>query len=374
MLNNYNDSSTVIKYSLYAAEIIFIAFLHDFTISKGYTLFANRKFLISLTIVALGMVIFNNNPDYSNLMKFFGYGCCFYYGCYSAGYGIKLSRATLYGLVFLPLLIVALGDHTEAKSLFFPRSNTFVYWGLCCSILYYTVSQSNPKALLIAFGIVCAYILVGSSLGVVVALILSVLIINRKNKKLICMSFLGGGLILFCILYSDLPIFSRIRNVIDIWQSLTWDDWKNISQINLYELQSANAAEEGMRNDNTSSIWRFQHWIKLIADFFSNIEYSPFVGLGDNYAAFYHVLVPHNDWLKLLVEYGLFVFVTVIYWVNRFCKIIHKELIYYLFLTAIIYHMTENLITAFPANCILYICAGYWYKKCIYKHLHIINI
>lgn len=365
MANNYSADSAIVKYFLYGTEFLLISIMYKETRRNGFKPLNNPLLITCFFIVALGMVVFHNEPYYSNLIKYVGYVTCFFFGEATTTHHLASPpKYIIRGLIILPLIIVAIGDHSLNQSQFFPNSNSFTYWGICCALLYYTTYRTSRQVFKVSIGIILMYIAVGSSLGILVAVVLSFILINRRNRKLVLITVSFYLLLAIGIIWSDISVFKRIRNVIEIYTSMTWEDWNNLSNLNLYELQKANTVDGNMRSDNTSSIWRFQHWIILLTDYISNIGYSFFIGLGDNYAQFNHRLRPHNDWLRLLVEYGFIVFFAILTWTRRFCRMINHEKIYYIFLAIIIYHITENLIDAFPANCMMYICAGSWYQTC----------
>lgn len=365
MVANSNEAYSAIKYVLYVVELFLIAIMY--VSSRGYAkkLFQNPLLLICLFIILCGMIVFDNHSNYSNIIKYVGYVVCFGFGKALSYKRIQPPRIIILSLILAPLLIVGLADHTLNQSRFFPNSNTFTYWGLCCSIMYFTLYKDSPKVLLYSFSIVLAYIGVGTSLGIFSAFVLAVFI-NRRNFKLMLGSGVLGLILIGFVFWSDIAVFVRIRNVLEIFRTMTWQDWTHLSELNLYDLQQESNVVTGdnMRSDNTSAIWRFAHWSILLKDYFSNITYGLFVGLGDNYSTYNHSLPPHNEWLRLLIEYGAIVFISMLKWTRKFCNVISKTKVYYLFLTVIIYHITENLIDAFPSNCLMYISAGFWYQIC----------
>ena len=193
------------------------------------------------------MILFKNNAFYSNIIKFIGYVTCFSFGKATAIQHLSPPpKNIIIGLIVLPFFIVAIGDNSLNQSQFFPNSNNFTYWGLCSAILYYTSYHTNPKTFKISIIIVLAYIAVGSSLGILVAFILSIFVINRKNKKLMLVSIMFGVLLFIGIVWSDMAIFKRIRNIIDIYNSISWNDWLNLADLDLYELQQTNSVEENI--------------------------------------------------------------------------------------------------------------------------------
>ncbi len=370
MLNNHLFQSSAVQAILYLLQILFISYLVSCNSQFGVNVFNNKKNLICLCVIVFGMLVFyKQSPLVGNVLKFFGYISCFYLGLNFEKYDVDIKpKSLILNMVcFLPLLIVGIFDHSLNQSMFFPNSNTFVYWGGCCALLYYTLNNGENKAVHISAIILLLYVLVGSSLGIVAALLLSIIIINRRNKNLMVMTIVMAFVFYLLVLYSSFSIFARIRNVIEIYKSMSLDDWLNLKELELWTLQNDNAVADNMRSDNTSSIWRLQHWLRITDDFFTNWMYSFLIGLGDNYTKFYHHLKPHNDFLRVLIEYGGVVFFVLISYIKQLFSAIRNEKCFYFILPLILYHLTENLIDGFPSNCLFYFCTGYWYYKCIVK-------
>lgn len=358
MLNNSILDSSTFMYVLYLIEIIFIIYLFHLVIKFEFSIINNNSVLVCFSVLFFSFLL-STEPVYSNLLKYIGYLLSVNVGMALAfrRKQIKPSNIVLFSIIITPLILVLLFDKTINKCLFFPASNTLVFWGLCVSLLYFKCKGDNS---IIKCGIILlAYVFTGSTLGVIVALALSIVFLNRKNVKLISITLLLSLILLLMIMYSDFSIFKRIRNVIDVFNTMTINDWKNLRDVDLYTLQSLNAVEEGERGDNTSAIWRFQHWLILIDDYLKYWYYSFFVGLGDNYSKMETGLKPHNDYLRITIEYGLIVLFIVLSWLIKTYRVLKRKRIIYFILPAFIYFSTENLIDSFPANCILFLCIGH---------------
>ena len=154
-----------------------------------------------------------------------------------------------------------------------------------------------------------------------------------------------------------------MRDVIAVWEYV-FDNGITINNVDYDELN--NLERMGARNDVSSSVWRFSQWTRLFIAYVSEIWTIPF-GLGAGFAVKQTGLYPHNDYLLILTEYGLIVFMCIIKGVLRIYKRLKNEKMFiYFILTMLLYHLTENLLTYFPAEAFLFFLIGwclYNYKK-----------
>lgn len=363
MANNFLAENLIIKYSLYFLEIAIIYFIFRVIVRSNYNFFNRKSTVLFSLLIGINIITSSYEPIYANLIKFFGYICFYSLGALYGSKTFKMERykKITYLLIAIPFFIVAFFDHSLNQNLFFPNSNNFTYWGICSSFLYYTVNQDDKYVLWKSIFILLLYIGAGSSLGILSAVILSTIIINRNNRRLILFTILSSIIFVIMVLYSNLSVFERIRNVILIYQSMSLNDWKHLQDLNLYDLGQVQNISSNSRSDNTSSIWRMQQWLRIMNDFLINWYYAIFIGLGDNYTAYNFGLKPHSEFFRTLGEYGLIVFFIIYAWVKKLIKIVKNNKCYYFILAILIYHCTENLLESFPANSIFYLCLGYWY-------------
>lgn len=365
LINNGIINSAALQLLIYIIECIFIWKLYLKTQKQSISAFNNKKWLTIYFLLVINIVASPYEPIYANILKFAGYALCFSYGAIfiKRKWEIKFSPQVLIGLIIIPFLLVALFDHTIRQNLFFINSNNYVYYGLSCALLYYTIYFKEKSAFYKSFAILLCYILSASSVGVIAAIFISIVFINRKNITLL-ISILTICIVSFILaLSSDIEVFARIKNMLTLISSLSLKDWLSIEDINLYDLQESADLISISRDDNTSFIWRVQHWVILLKDFFTYWYYSFFFGLFDGYSTNQHSLPPHNDVLRILIEYGFIVFYFIVKWVYKAYCILKKNKVIYLILPIMLYHFTENLIDNFPANSIIYFCCGFWYYK-----------
>lgn len=313
-----------------------------------------------IIILIINFILSPYNPRYSLLLKFFGYLTFFIYARNKSenGYVLRCNKYLLYTMIVIPLLVVLFLDNSPEKSTFFPNSNMFTFWGISMALAYLLLNQQNKRNVKIAWIIVLSYVFIGTSLGILLAIIMSTYILNYKkiNPILLVSSAL---ILLLCIAYVDIPVFERLRDSFMIFKQLSWSDFLNPSDVNFYELQMAHSSSGRM--DNASFLWRIMQWTILLIGYLSNLLMIPF-GQGADWSIAFTGKPPHNDYVLILVEYGLVVFVIVMCSVKRILRKIMKVNVVYFLLPIFIYHITENLLDTFPQNVFFYLSLGYYYS------------
>ena len=359
MMNNSLFDNSALRFITYTFEIVFIIYIYNK--SNPVIRFCPSFWILSVFLL-LSFISSYKTANYVNLLKYIGYVAVFFYGkkCSSSD-RLLINRYTLFSLVAIPLLLVLLFDHTPKRVLFFPNSNNFTYWGICVSLFYYVVSIKDNKRFIRSLLILGSYLTVGTSLGILVALICAVMIINRKNLRLILFAILLFIVMILLIFNTDIPLFLRLKNQILVITSLSLYDWIHLGDLNMYEVQMNLNLSELSRDDNTSALWRFQHWAVIITEFLHHWYYSFIIGLGDGYSNDVLSGPPHNDFLRVFAEYGLVVFFIIIKWMKKLFKFVSHDRSFYIVLTIFIYHLTENLVETFPASCFFYFSLGYLY-------------
>lgn len=357
LINNGYFESGVISIVIYAIQMFMIMSLALKERGLLSRIFNKPIILLSAIIIIANILSSTYDADYSLLIKYFGYIVALCVGFNTANnINIRLSNTLLIGIVLVPLFMVVVFDKSPVKDTFFPNTNNFVFWGAVSSLLYY-ISSSNKRKYRTAIIILLAYILAGSTIGIVLALMAAITFVNVRSIKSFAFVSFTFIILILLISYSDIAIFTRIRAVI---QTLSYADIRSINDIenlNLYELnQYANAGE---RSDNTSALWRIQQWLGLISAFLNKWYYTLLVGLGDNYTTYKTGLPPHNDFLKILCEYGVIVFIAYFKYIIRAIRILYNSNYIYIVLTIVIFHFSENLIHTFPTNFTFYFCIGY---------------
>lgn len=353
----------------YASECALI--VYTFVVSSNSHNYDLKKAPVLLVsgIIILNYCFSPNEPEYTDLLKYLGYLGCYKFGdSLARKYDeIKVSKIWLYLIVFVPVFLVAFFDDSVMKNQFFRVSNGFVYLGVAIGGFYLLVKGRNKRNFIRAILITAFYILVCTSLGVAVAAFLTFLILNMK-KNHIPYVIIGGGILLLAILFIDIPIFIRMRDVLTVWKYVMDNNAGNIQDVDFVEINNLDRA--GERTDASSSVWRIVQWIRLFKEYVSEIWTIPF-GMGAGYSVKSTGLYPHNDYLRILIEYGLIVFIYILNFVLSVYKRLKNEgMLIYFILTMLLYHLTENLLNNFPPGAILYFLIGwamYKYRNIKYR-------
>ena len=365
MFNETILASTALKCSIYVVQVVFIVWLYYVARKNGVDPFRKRLVVILLFLVISNFLWSPYRPNYSWIIKYISYILSFEMGCilYIRRKSLKVNKLVLSVIVLLPLFLVGIVDKTPHKTVFFVFSNSYSFTGLALSLLFYTIYSEKKNAFFVSLGILFLYIISCSSLGIVGAVFLAVLIINRRNKKLMIYSFFCCAAFGLLVAYSDFEFCKRIRDVFKVLSSMTPQDWHNLKYFDHYgATQGMNF--ESSRTDNTSIIWRLGHWIRLLESFFENWIYAIPFGLGDSYTLRILRNHPHNDYLRVLCEYGAIVFFIVMKYMKRTFKVMTKDKSFYFVCAYFVYFFTENIIDTFVANAIMFMCIGFHYSKC----------
>lgn len=364
MLNYRLNENVALKYSIYGLLVYFVVWIIRYTYNIKPGIYNDKKVIILFLFLSLNLLFSPYDPLYPRLIKYLGYLGSFVFGYILCENNIKLkcNKWYLIALVFVPIVCVGLLDHTTHKTLFFQLSNSFSFYGLCASLFVFTIYNNVDNIFKWVILLIIAYIGSASTLGIVVAMALAIVIINRKNIKLMFMTVLLGITTLLCVMYVDLQIFLRIRDVVNLAISLSWDDWANLKDMDLYQV-GLGVNMESDRSDNTSFLWRIAHWQKILDGYFENWWYAIPFGLGDGYSLIKCGYNCHNEFLKFFAENGIVVFIIIIGWLKKADFILRDNKVYYFILAIICYHLTENLIDTFVACVMFYFCLGYWIKK-----------
>lgn len=357
MLSNWYDN-TAFRLLAYGSEIILIGYTLKVSLSCTKSVLLNRYVIISGIVLLVNFLLSPYEPRYPLLLKYFGYVCCFGFGSALAKKGVQpyVRKIWLYAIAFIPLVLVAVLDTTAGKTMFFANSNVFVFLGLSVALFFNFFNGDTSFKKCFALLILLLYMLVGTSLGVLVAFFGAIFIINFKWRNLLFL-ILGGVIVLIAVHCINIPVFVRIKDTIAVYQSMDFYDWTHFQDVNLNNLQQSTGAM-GEREDNTSSIWRLVQWSGIFTEYITSFMFIPF-GLGADFSIAKTGLPPHNDYLLILAEYGLVVFSFFV----KFVKLVFDKLkgnyILHFILAIFLYYFTENLIDSFPQNVILYFVLGY---------------
>ena len=363
MLSNRFDNVVILKYFVYGVLVLFSGWIF-LTARKYHSNFFYKKSVFFLLLFLVVSTLFSPwTPLYVRLLKYVAYLSCYIIGFSwkESGRTLRLNNGLFALFCLIPVVLVGIFDPTPHKTLFFQMSNVYTYLGLSCAMLYYTVYPYN-KSFFVSWGIIALYIASCSSLGLAIALALSVVIINRKNIRLIIIGSLFVFLLVLLIMFSNLPVFTRLRDIFILSSSLSMQEWLHLDELNFYQLEQKFVGSSG-RTDNASFLWRIAHWMKIVKGYAEFWYVSIPFGMGDCFAYKVAGNYPHNEYLKFMTENGIVVLGILLVWVRKLVIRVNGTKVSYFIFAMLIFHITENLIDFFIANVILYFCLGFHYAR-----------
>ncbi|MEZ5659010.1 MAG: hypothetical protein R3E83_10915 [Burkholderiaceae bacterium] len=260
-------------------------------------------------------------------------------------------------LLLLPIgYAVSRGWTTEAGQevgIFANRNNAALYIVVLSNILF--LMGGGVVVIVAALTVVA---LVFETLGVLVAVVAALLVslsFRRYLPAYLLAALLGAFMLLGPI---ELPIGERLQRLAESIQSVTelglWTSLADLSYADLYVITG--------QNTDLSMFFRIKHWEDLIYAWTSHGWVPMVFGLGTGSAPFHTDigLVPHNDYVRFLVEagpLGLVGFAGITGWllwsIGRRALLISTA-------TVTIYFFSENLVSNFAAMALYYWFGGYW--------------
>ena len=261
--------------------------------------------------------------------------------------GLRLPRA-IYGLAILPLLLLPFGSRMTGPEgwSFFPNANTAA---LFYTVLLFAFSVVNPRHKLAAQILVSV---LSGKIGVLLASVGAMIVSGAVRLR-------GSGLLLaiFAAMLTGPLLSGALDRQVAVLGNLMADLYAdgvsgiaNTSYAQLYQ----------MRGSDLSGYFRIIHWAEILAYWRDGGPAVWLFGYGGGYTPAFTTLklVPHNDYLKVLAEFGLFAFAAFVALVTRAALSIRERVPRALFLVVAIYFASENLLTNFASMTLLFGIAG----------------
>lgn len=342
-----------INNSLAAAFSIYCVAL---TIFKGKIIQRHPIFVILLvTCASVTVAVHVGTLNSTDIVKF--YSLFLFYGV--GRYVLARNFMSKWLAAALAVLIVlgALGttrvyDPATAFS-YFPNANTAT---LYVSALLFVLSQLiGTKAIFIQIGQVLFFQKVGSILSVALSL-LWIYVVKMSVRSFLILSAIF--LTVFAAMYFGL---------LDRFSSVLYALVGDLSQLGIEGVARMSYDEIIARQNSTdlSGYFRVKHWVEIANLYISGgpITYALGYGPGMTPEFTSSGLVPHNDYIRVLAEFGVLNFLmftslnfhAYISLSNRNSRII--------FLSILIYFFSENLIDNYASMLMLYMAAGYFSRS-----------
>jgi hypothetical protein len=288
-----------------------------------------------------------------------------------AKYGLNRYKKIDHKLFFVPMLFFPLmcfcvymydtlikHEATNPVLFFSNRNNAIAYTFVCIFVLS-TFTKTIKNGVLATLIVTIFYGTLGALLAFIVAFSFTMFkwSLSAASKVLALLFF-----VFLMFFYLDLEIFKRIsiaiNGLISFFELYSLSDLKHVKFGEIVAMQDG--------SDDVSMFFRLKHWGEILAilmDDYSNLIFG--WGMGASVELTSMSLVPHNDWLRVFFELGIFNFLSFTL-LNAviFIKLRgHDQFLAALFLTLCIYMFSENLINNFLITSFLYFSCGLFFKN-----------
>jgi hypothetical protein len=239
-------------------------------------------------------------------------------------------------------------DGVRETSIFANRNNAAVYAVTMLGL--FAVLWGQPlRSVFIYLGVGVMFGTLGVLLAVVIALALTV---ARPRELLLLLLLLTAGITGY-VLWPTFGPFARFTPVIDSLRLLSE------GRINLHSVTFAQLVLM-LKTSDLSFIFRLKHWVDLMAVFSAGDIYNWLFGfgVGSSVRLSDMHLVPHNDYLRYLFEFGIVTLAGFLGMIGLVLLRCGRRWETVPLLAVLIYLFSENLTTNFTAMAFFYFSAG----------------
>jgi hypothetical protein len=317
---------------------------------------------VYFTGIACSLVVNPSDIDWGDLLKvllgpaFVLVGVAFERGRTQPLLGRRDVRWMFAALAVVPLLVLALQVaqagfavlDLRGASIFANRNNAALY-AITLVGLYVVLSGRPVRSILLFLVVGVMFGTLGVLLAVVMALVVTV---ARPREVLLLGVLLGLGMAGY-LLFPTVPPFTRFTPVIDSIR-LLYEGRIDLRTVTFAELVLL------LKTSDLSFIFRLKHWTDLWLVYSSADAYHWLFGfgVGSSVRLSDMRLVPHNDYVRYLFEFGA---VTLVGFVAILAQVLWRcgrrwETVP--LLAVVIYFFSENLITNYTAMAFFYFAAG----------------
>ena len=319
--------------------------------------------LVYMTGIACSLIVNPSNILWGDLVKlslapaFLIFGAAFERSRGAAFLWQRPIVRVLFGLlVVVPLLtwaaqLVQSGfqvDGVRETSIFANRNNAAVYAVTLLGI--YTVITGKPlRSLLLFMAVGVMFGTLGVLLAVVIALALTV---ARPRELALLLALVVAAAAGYALAPTFGP-FARITPVVDSVRLLL-EGRINLHSVTFAELVLA------LKTSDLSFIFRLKHWVDLLSEFARADAYHWLFGfgVGSSIRLSDMHLVPHNDYLRYLFEFGVVTLAGFVGMIGLVLARCGRRWETVPLLVVVVYLFSENLTTNYTAIAFFYFTAG----------------
>lgn len=182
-------------------------------------------------------------------------------------------------------------------------------------------------------------------------------IAHRKRIGLISL-LLVVGVTIFYIQVGDSSLSERARKQIELFRTIGYDTLQNVP-VN-YDLLSKEYGGSAL-----SGIWRLEHWTQIMTGINQSSLFHKLFGNGFRYSDMTYDAMPHNEYLRYLLEQGIFgLFLLILLYIHIYRKLPYN--IRYIYVIYFVFSFSENNMSNLYAVALFMLAASsskkYWVK------------
>jgi O-antigen ligase len=281
---------------------------------------------------------------------------------------IIINNKLIIFMMLLPVFLQALGgsrvyDPTVSFGFFQNENTAYLYFVALIGILIDNF-KTDKYYLSYAF-LALSFQKMGALISSIIAL--SIVYFRFFFRYIYILSFIVIIMLFFLYKIGSLERFLTVADGLYIvFSQYSLSEVSTLSYENLVYLTGST---------DISALFRIKHWSEIIEYYITSGPKSWLFGIGARESVNITTkgLVPHNDYLRVLAEFGLLIFIS---WINiyiSFLKNISNANVKSVCLILLIYYFSENLIDGFVTMYLLHIlmAQGHDGRKYLGKYRHV---
>lgn len=323
-------------------------------VSSVYVLSRYGLLLLALGFSLTGTILTNlGQTDPVDLLKYLSL-YVLYLAARASRQRLRPSLPAALTLILIPLVLLPFGSRIyvgdalggASFSYFQTYNAAIIYFTAVTFYLAPSLGRHAPPIQLlmaVAFG----------KIGAILASVLAFAVWNTKlNLRSLAASLLCAAIFLGALQAGLL--FRLTRVVGPLWNDLLVRGPTRISRMSFAEIVQRTGTTD------ISGYFRIKHWAEIWQRFEAQSALHILFGYGPGQTKFTsHLrLVPHNDYLRILVEFGVFNFLCFIALIAIALKNLPNITVKALFTVYVFYSMSDNLIDNFTSIVLLFGAAG----------------
>jgi len=303
------------------------------------------------TMVALSVIVNLTATSPTDVLKYLSLYVFYAVGRACGGEIRPFEVRCIYVLAALPILFLLVGtskinDHHGLS--YFPNANTAV---LFFSALLFAVAQSwGNRAILLQFLNAALMNKIGAAMATALAVLLWILFPLRKE------SIIALLLVALCVVVAF--FFGAFDRALAVYDSVAYV-FMNVPAHSVASMSYRELVQITGTTD-LSAFFRIIHWSNIL-DLYTREGLGVLLfgyGAGQMVLQTYAALAPHNDYLRILAEYGPFNLAIFVLFLAHILMSLKKGAPRVLFIVLCTYFFSENLLDNFTSMALYFAYAG----------------